>query len=138
MQLRKRVFNLTIVYPPTLVGEYQFRLSEWAPALSPLLTTPQHPLLLNNPLYQAAQAAFAAGSASGGGAAPPQFCPIYRIKAAQDSFGCATLQNEFVLPQAVDEMVEHHGFVEPQVRMSEREWWDDLFVFYFVLVTGFV
>ncbi len=51
LQQRKRTFNLTVVYPPTLVGEYQFRLSEWAAPLTPSLTTPSHPFILNHPAY---------------------------------------------------------------------------------------
>jgi hypothetical protein len=106
MQLRRRTFNLTIVYPPTLVGEYQFRLAEWAPALAPLLTAPTHPLLLNHP-------AFAEG------APPADFCPVYRIRAAADAFGCAPEgTQELALPGAFDEMVDRKGAVSHEVCMQ--------------------
>jgi hypothetical protein len=103
LQVRRRTFNLTVVYPPTLVGEYQFRLAEWAPALAPLLTSPAHPLLQSLP-------AFAPG------APPPAFCPIYRIRAAVDPFGCATERDgELQLPGSFDTMVERAGQVDQEV-----------------------
>jgi len=96
---------MTIVYPPTLVGEYQFLLSEWAPALAPQLTTPFHPLLRDHP-------AFAAGASPA-----PAFCPVYRIRAPNDAFGCAVADDESMqLPWEVDQIVEHKGLVEQDVR----------------------
>ena len=107
--MRRRTFNLTVVYPPTLVGEYQFRLAEWAPALAPQLTTPTHPLLLHHP-------AFAEGAAK-----PPAFCPVFRIRAAADQFGCgAAHRDELQLPGATNEMVEKHGHVSEEVRVRHR------------------
>ena len=94
---------MTIVYPPTLVGEYQFLLSEWAPALAPLLSIPTHPLLREHP-------AFAQSAA-------PAFCPVYRIRAANDAFGCAVEKDESMqLPWEVDRIVEHKGLVDEEVR----------------------
>lgn len=104
LQTRRRTFNLTVVYPPTLVGEYQFRLSEWAPALAPLLTSPAHPLLQAHP-------AFAEG------APPPAFCPIYRIRAAADPFGCKMERaDELQLPGNINSIVQQAGLVDQEVR----------------------
>jgi hypothetical protein len=106
LQVRRRTFNMTIVYPPTHVGEYQFRLSEWAPALGPLLSAPSHPLLQGHP-------AFADPTL----APPPQFCPVYRIRSPADAFGCKVPSDESLqLPWEVDEMLEHKGVVEEEVR----------------------
>lgn len=33
-KVRSRTYNMSIVYPPTLIGEYSFRLTEWTPFLS--------------------------------------------------------------------------------------------------------
>eukprot|EP01040_Poterioochromonas_malhamensis_P010052 gene10052-10926_t len=33
-KLRSRTYNMSIVYPPTLIGEYTFRLTEWTPFLT--------------------------------------------------------------------------------------------------------
>lgn len=104
--MRRRTFNMTVVYPPSLVGEYQFRLTEWAPALAPLLTSPASSWLRDLP-------AFAQG------AKPPAFCPIYRIRAAADPFGCkAEREDELQLPGTYDSIVQHGGRVDPEVRRT--------------------
>ena len=103
---RRRTFNMTIVYPPSLVGEYQFRLSEWAPQLAPLLTVPTHPLLKDLPVFTSPDPRKV-----------PQFCPIYRIRSAQDQFGCGMANEETLrLPWEIDQMVERKGVVEEQVK----------------------
>lgn len=99
---------MTIVYPPSLVGEYQFRLSEWAPQLAPLLSVPSHPLIRDLPVFTSPDPR-----------KPPQFCPIYRIRSAADPFGCAMANGESLrLPWEIDQMVEKKGVVEEQVRIK--------------------
>ncbi len=99
---------MTIVYPPSLVGEYQFRLSEWAPKLAPLLTVPTHPLLKDLPVF-----------ASPDPRKVPQFCPIYRIRSAQDPFGCVMANQESLgLSWEIEQMLERKGVVEEQVMIQ--------------------
>jgi hypothetical protein len=117
MQTKKRTFNMTIIYPPTLVGEYQFRLSEWAPALAPALLRPAHPALRSNPAFASLDDPAVAPPPT-----PPQFCPIYRIKAAQDPFGCEMPADSFQLPGHFDSLLESKGqAAAPSLEVSYAE-----------------
>jgi hypothetical protein len=93
---KSRSLNITIVYPPSLVGEYSFRLSEWTPLIN--LTHSQ------NSIIQSKQN-------SGGG----DFCPLFRVKTSDDPFGCRMPQNFYKLPTSFDAMVTNNGFVTPEV-----------------------
>lgn len=55
---RRRSFNLTVLYPPHLTGEYTMRLADWAP-----------PLLLHGDTRTPA-------------------CPVFRARAPDDLFAC--------------------------------------------------
>lgn len=47
---------------------------------------------------------------------PIQFCPVYRIRAVQDSFGCAARDaDELRLPGNIDRLVENKGFGDREV-----------------------
>ncbi len=70
---RTRSLNITIVYPPTLVGEYSLRLSEWTPIVN--LTHSSTPSI-----QQKQSSDF-------------EFCPICRMKGPDDPFGCKVRPN---------------------------------------------
>lgn len=138
LELLKRTFNINIVYPPSLVGEFQIKLSEWgsaaalklintegnkdmnpyAEALS--LYTPLHPYLLSQP------------SLTNNNNKKAQFCPIYRLKTAADLFGCRNKKQvdssssdtedsisngEFSFPHSFDEILENSGNVNDEVSL---------------------
>ncbi len=91
-----RLFNFTVIFPPTLVSEFQVRLADWTPTID--LAQQTHPHL-----------------ASGGRL--DQFCPVYRMRAPQDSFGCKSTgaESSLRLPPELDDMMEQHGFVDQRV-----------------------
>ncbi len=96
--MKSRTFNVSVLYPPSMVTEFQIRLADWTPALS--LTSPTHPFLLRTKSEE-------------------QFCPVYRMKAAEDPFGCkqssGQSDSDFSLPAQLDLMMEQRGFVNKEV-----------------------
>eukprot|EP01034_Spumella_vulgaris_P021759 gene21759-27815_t len=94
---KTRTFNVSVIYPPSMVTEFQIRLADWTPALD--LSRQTHPFLLRSK-------------------SEDQFCPLYRMKAAEDPFGCkqsgGRSETDFTLPPALDLMMEQRGFVDEQ------------------------
>lgn len=90
LQQRRRSFNLTVLYPPHLAGEYPLRVAEWSPALSLL---------------------------AGNGNSEDK-CPVYRLTAPQDLFACPTLDTQdqmnelFALSAVEKQLMESRGFVD--------------------------
>eukprot|EP01038_Epipyxis_sp_PR26KG_P009372 gene9372-12628_t len=91
-RLLSRKFNISIIYPPTLVTQFEARIAEWTPLL-----------LLNTTLT--------------GHVAGDDFCPIFAIRAASDQFGCSLQQDEYMLPGLFHEMVENRGEVDDTLSM---------------------
>jgi hypothetical protein len=100
---KTRSLNITIVYPPTLVGEYSLRLSEWSPLLN-----------LTYPIHNLVQKRFVAEPGV-------PFCPIYRIKGTDDPFGCRLPKDWYRLPQSFDTIIDQNGFVTSDVRLFSFE-----------------
>ena len=107
-RLKSRTFNVSVIFPPTLVSEYQIRLAEWTPAID--LITPSHPFLTQQASKDVVD----------------QFCPVYRLRAPEDPFGCETAapatvasdqspQRPFDLSPAIHAMMEQRGFVDEEV-----------------------
>lgn len=103
-RLKARTVNISVIYPPSLVTEFQIRLADWTPLFS--LTTPTHPLTVGNGI---------SGSFN-----TENFCPVYKIKSSQDPFGCEIDPNvrEFGLPGAVDMMIQQRGNVDREVILT--------------------
>lgn len=85
-KVKSRTFNISVVYPPTLVGEYTFRLSEWSSALD--LST------------------------------DPTQCPIFKLTALDDPFGCSATAHRYHLPTAFDDILMKNGIVDEEVRLN--------------------
>lgn len=96
-KVMSRSFNMTILYPPTLVGEYTFRLGEWSPTIN-----------LNQPSSETMIKKLNGRS---------DFCPIYRIKSLDDPFGCRPPNNVYGLPSSFNEIVLQNGFVKADVSL---------------------
>lgn len=96
-KVKARSFNISIVYPPTLVGEYPFRISEWTPLVN--LKEPISETLLKDPKV---------GS---------NFCPIYRIKSLEDPFGCQLTETDnYGFNTDYQSIISSNGFVSDQVK----------------------
>ncbi len=76
---------MTIFYPPTLVGEYTIRLADWAPGLD------LADLKSKN------------------------VCPIYKLKASEDPFGCNVPGGIYDFNDAVKSIIQGNGVADSQV-----------------------
>lgn len=95
---------MTILYPPTLVGEYSLRLSEWSATFLHTKATTSNKLSHLNTNNNN----------------KPDFCPIYRIRAAQDPFGCEVEEDYFRLPEAFDTIADQNGFVNAEIEQVSQ------------------
>jgi hypothetical protein len=43
------------------------------------------------------------------------FCPIYKLKAVEDSFGCNVKENDYALPDYYEEILDRNGFANEDV-----------------------
>lgn len=69
------LYNFTIVYPPHLASTFPIHLSAWTP--EPLFNSPQYSSNANK-----------------------NFCPLYKLTAPKDIFGCKPYnQDEFLLDE---------------------------------------
>jgi hypothetical protein len=95
-KVKSRSYNISIFYPPTLVGEYTLRLGEWSAPIS--LTSPISDAMAKKLQNKA------------------DFCPVYRIKSLDDPFGCRPPDNVYALSAEQHEMMEMNGFVNAEVK----------------------
>jgi len=85
------------LYPPSLVGEYSFRLSDWTQALNIRKAW-------SDKIQQQVNMKFTESS----------FCPIFKLKSVEDSFGCDAQQSDYRLPSFVDHLVDRNGFASEE------------------------
>ena len=115
----KRTLQVHIVYPPSLMGNFQIRLSDWGASATTALDSngasmhvPLHP-------YLQAQPGLIGDKKNNNNG----FCPLYRLKAPDDLFACntpidedASMGSEFRLPAAFDEILTKSGLVDAEVQ----------------------
>lgn len=112
--LMRRTMHVQVVYPPSLAGHFQIRLSDWGGSSSTSLHTPLHPYLQS----RSSNSNNDSGSDSES-RINNNFCPLYRLKAPGDLFACKTDESEegyeFRLPAAFDEILTKNGSVDAEV-----------------------
>lgn len=120
--LLKRTFNMTILYPPTLLSSegdnMAFRTADWTPSFLTSLFTPQTEKIRHN-----VETAKIRG-----------FCPLYRMVGVNDPFGCnptvdkdkkqtskeANEDQAYALTAAEEEIIKHNGFVSTEIEAQSR------------------
>ena len=112
--LMRRTMHVQVVYPPSLAGHFQIRLSDWGGSSSASLHTPLHP-------YLQSRSSNNDSDSDSESRINNNFCPLYRLKAPEDLFACKTETDEseegceFRLPAAFDEILTKNGSVDAEV-----------------------
>lgn len=93
---QQRTLNVSVLYPPTLTGDFQMRVVDWTPLPSamPLLPTP----------YSSQPT--------------PDSCALYYLMSPQDPFGCEVKPLEFQLPEIVKNVIGQRGNVNSTVSVD--------------------
>jgi hypothetical protein len=112
--LMRRTMNVQVVYPPSLAGHFQIRLSDWGGSSSASLHTPLHP-------YLQSRSSDSDSDSDSESRINDNFCPLFRLKAPGDLFACKTgslddsEEEEFQLPATFDEILTKNGSVDAEV-----------------------
>ena len=95
--MKKRLFNLNIIYPPSLVtsAPLQILLADWTSNFN--ISDISDRIDKSDTVIDGSSSG--SGSGSGSGSDSRNICPIYLLKTAGDLFGCEIQESEFKIPQ---------------------------------------
>lgn len=88
---RSLTYNLTVLYPPSLIGTFEVRFTDWTPDLSVSQKV---------------------------GGAEEGACPIFQLRAPQDQFGCVVNASEYGLSLNSTAVILQRGHVDEDLEQQ--------------------
>lgn len=92
---RSMTLNVSVVFPPPLVGDFQARLADWSPTLD--------------------SERVSRGVAAGGLVPAVDACSVYYLTAASDQFGCDLPAEFYGMPERAHAIISQRGNVDADV-----------------------